>query len=991
MKEPSLSDIIGSLYDQGEDLEIEDFEAGDPDNTNVTIPIITTINAAVTYYFSPITKQALARITWSWSVPVMYDEDGNAVNPSDPDIADDLNIDPVADYMFDALAGTGPVSYRSTGGSTSVVTEGHVPGVDVKLTVYAVTRSGINGPTSTYTATVTKDTTAPPAPSTPVLTSAASVVTVTWDGLTNVGGAQPSDYNYTEIYAGTMNPPTVLVGKIFGPGKYSFLATPGNTVYVRLYSYDNVMNQSAASAVASIVVKSVLDDGPLTALLNTKARIFYQDTDPVSTDPTTLKNGDWWFTKTTPLLIKYRDAGAWVTKSFDGDQILTAASIITPLLAADVVTADNVATDAIIARHIRAGEVLADKVGTGILNAIITVSGILRTSESGKRVVMDSSGITLYDSSDTPITFINTDGESFFSGNVTAQTLIIPGGGRVEINTPDVVVNPGGVVTLNTGVMAPAAPPSVSSVWDSVAIKNSAGDPFYTVSCVDYDANSGKFIVSGTPTNGGSWGLHSINTDGSYNALISTNTVFGQFVVANGYAYSTSVQSYLSGSLVYFQLNRLNLTTLGVGTYSGLSSSSDWQYYGSGILNIGTNGSDVLVTYLDASNNLVAKNYTITPGVGDAFTATRSATKTISSMASGHVRINRGTWDIGTDSLYVPYYTGGAWQIRVYTYSSLAETTDNKFPLAVAGGAITGIGYTTKPWVAQDNVIYYYDGLKWAGTSLTKSYDFSYTYYDSVGTAHESARSPLGAGSIKRRARAKLVANGWVSDTSTVESVNALRFYGAAAGGTQYLQGSNTTGVLSVLTLVTSGTTPPVSTNFPAATPAKIKNNAGTLVISADGTIRSKLMQAKMTKTTAGHNSGGGALSASTLTKVSSFTQDYNNAPVIVDGTNGEFQVLEAGYYDIHFFARWTNYGSDYTRMAMIIKGTLASDVQLAEVSSGGANWQLQTASALGELLAANDKVSFWIYSEVSATFNHLTNPSVPTILTNVRIRKVGE
>lgn len=828
MKTPSLSDIISGLYDQGEDLEIEDFESGDPDNTNVTIPIITTINAAVTYYFSPITKQALARITWSWSAPLMYDEDGNTVNPSDPDIADDLNMDPVADYMFDALAGIGPVSYRSTGGSTSVVTEGHVPGVDVKLTVYAVTRSGINGPTSTYTATVTKDTTPPPAPSTPVLTSAASVVTVTWNGLTNVGGAQPSDYNYTEIYAGTMNPPTVLVGKLFGPGKFSFLATPGDTVYVRLYSYDNVMNQSAASAVASIVVKSVLDDTGLQAALDGKAVIYAQVADP--TLSVTVENGDWWFKLSATVTgqidnIYQRVAGAWVQNTQNAANTLAALSVVTNNLAANAVTADKILAGEIYSKLTTTGELKADAISTGILSALVTVSGVLRTSETGQRVVMDANGITLFDAGDVPITFINTNGESTFNGNVTAKTLEVVG--AMQLDAAGNRMLPGSTLILSSTIQAPSSVPVVytQNRYGGGNLINSSGFVGYSNVKGAGVKSDGKFVIAASPNL-----LHINNADRSYNSTVTTDRQVYDFVVIGNYVYG------VSGSTTPVTVWRTNLTT---GNSASVSTSSTWPIsFAAGASGhaIGTDGTNLYIFEKGAGSGGKIYQYSIVNLTGDAFSLTYTSQKSHTVAQMANTPFYRSSFDIGVDSFLIASGDGFG---HFLTYSTMVESTNNKFPLRFESSQQTSLTYqgSTIMTVYGSGVVLY-DGVRLT-TGASRNADFAYTYYDSVGTTHETPRSPKVTAPIYSRSRVSISVPGWSSDTSTVDSVDQIRFYCAlTSGGTMYAQGNNSSGAIEKTTIATSGSTPPGSSNFPALTPARIESSDGILRIDADGGLR---------------------------------------------------------------------------------------------------------------------------------------------------------
>jgi len=114
MKNPTLVDFMAGVLDRTETLDAEDVEFGDDDNTNVTIPVIGSVSGVVTYYSSTITRIPFARITWTWTAPLMYDEDANVIDPNDPDILDDLYFDPVVDYYFGvSINGAAPMSFRS--------------------------------------------------------------------------------------------------------------------------------------------------------------------------------------------------------------------------------------------------------------------------------------------------------------------------------------------------------------------------------------------------------------------------------------------------------------------------------------------------------------------------------------------------------------------------------------------------------------------------------------------------------------------------------------------------------------------------------------------------------------------------------------------------------------------------------------------------------------------------------------------------------------
>jgi len=832
MKNPTLVDFMAGVLDRTETLDAEDVEFGDDDNTNVTIPVIGSVSGVVTYYSSTITRIPFARITWTWTAPLMYDEDANVIDPNDPDILDDLYFDPVVDYYFGvSINGAAPMSFRSTNGSTSVVTENHSLGINVSIIVYAVTQSGIKGPTATQTAIISKDTTPPGQPSAPTLITAAGTITSIFDGLLVGGGAQPSDYLYTEILAGTSNPPTVKVGQHTGSGVYTFAATPGTTMYVRYVSYDTSYNASTPSSVVSIVVKSILDDTDLANSLATKAAIYRQDADPVLSG--TVNNGSWWFTITTGIVYQ-RVAGAWVQHKMDADKVLLAGTVVANTLAADSVVAGKIAANAVVADNIKAGEIYAkltttgelkaDAISTGVMNALLTVTGILRTSDIGKRVVLDSTGITLYDSSDNPIIFINTSGESMFSGNVTAQTLEVVG--TMQLDAPGNRMLPGSTLILNSSVLQPPNPPVVTNVYDKILLQNIAGN---TLAPTFVSRTSGGLFISKADAGAGVAFIVN-NADGTYNSTISnagTGTV-GCIVLGN-YIYT------VTNLATSFRMYRTNITTGATVFYDQTTNLPNAPAEGL-VTMLGGGGSTLVITQRGTGIGGATLNffeYTITNLTGDNFSLTYVKNKAVGTAVNGPVL--RSNIDIATDSFIIPFKAGTSVGFKVYSYSTVTEDATKAFNQVVWGSFVNGLGYYSgKIWSSQGGEVSLYEAA--ILTVATQNADFAYTYYDSVGTVSQSKKSPSVTQMIYNRAKIKISVPGWSTDTSTVDSVNQLRFYCAkASGGTLYSQGNTTTGFINLTTIATSGATPPGSTSFPALTPASIRSADDSLIFDADG------------------------------------------------------------------------------------------------------------------------------------------------------------
>lgn len=272
----NMADIVNDIYYRLDDNANDDTDFGDDDNTAAVIPTaVVDFTGDISYYTLPVTHEQRAKITWSWSEPIMYDEDSNPIDVDDPEVQDDFDFDPVVAYMFR----TSETAYvRIT--SLNIITQDHKLERDVTGYVYPITKSGLTGPVATFIAHVTKDTTPPPTPATPILTSEMGTVTATYNGKDNTGVDMPPDVNLLHVYGGTINPPTAEVGSLLGPGQLPIEATVGLNYYVRFRAEDHAGNFSPYSATASIVVKSVLDDTGLEEALANRSRVIQSNTMP---------------------------------------------------------------------------------------------------------------------------------------------------------------------------------------------------------------------------------------------------------------------------------------------------------------------------------------------------------------------------------------------------------------------------------------------------------------------------------------------------------------------------------------------------------------------------------------------------------------------------------------------------------------------------------------------------------------------------------------
>lgn len=204
-------------------------------------PSITNFNGTAVYNVDAVTKVASSTITWTWDrVP-------------DPP-SDDLEADPVVDYMFSTTKSTDTTSglFYSTDNQITVITTNSPLNSTIVGRVYAVTAKGVHGPVAIKNLVVTGDTTPPPQPSTPVLTARLGSVLVTYDGLTSTSTAMPDDFKHVAVhYIYGTNTSFVPDATNFHSWLFSgSVVISANATYdpitVRLVSYDLYGNKSAA-------------------------------------------------------------------------------------------------------------------------------------------------------------------------------------------------------------------------------------------------------------------------------------------------------------------------------------------------------------------------------------------------------------------------------------------------------------------------------------------------------------------------------------------------------------------------------------------------------------------------------------------------------------------------------------------------------------------------------------------------------------------------
>jgi hypothetical protein len=202
----------------------------------------------------------LAAVSVQWD-PVGFNSDGTAVT----DLGlyavywkyTDVSMSPVSALLSWMLV----TQTQDTFANFSAVR----PGAAIQVRVgVSDTIGNFSGWSSTVNHTTASDTTAPPTPSTPVVTALLAALRVEWNGLGSLGEAMPKDFRYVEVHVSTVSSftptSTTLWDTIGSAAALGYTkGTYGTTYFVRLVGVDMSGNRSATSAQASGVPRQILN------------------------------------------------------------------------------------------------------------------------------------------------------------------------------------------------------------------------------------------------------------------------------------------------------------------------------------------------------------------------------------------------------------------------------------------------------------------------------------------------------------------------------------------------------------------------------------------------------------------------------------------------------------------------------------------------------------------------------------------------------------
>jgi hypothetical protein len=197
---------------------------------------------------------------------------------------------------------------------------------------------------------------------------------------------------------------------------------------------------------------------------------------------------------------------------------------------------------------------------------------------------------------------------------------------------------------------------------------------------------------------------------------------------------------------------------------------------------------------------------------------------------SGAVATVRGGYYDGTNywvAITDPVVNG----VYAFSAASGANVANRDFGLALEiGSGIVWDGAAFRGWSSSSSATKIYTYTSWDWTTESPVYWAGYSWYDSIGTPHETAISPRQGITLGRR-RQLTVSTPAIPGAAT-EPPDQARVYLARSPAepvpTNYhLQATDALTVRSIASFAAAGAADPASNSFPAATPAELRGVTG--------------------------------------------------------------------------------------------------------------------------------------------------------------------
>lgn len=216
-----------------------------------------------------------------------------------------------------------------------------------------------------------------------------------------------------------------------------------------------------------------------------------------STELTIPALGETQYTVRQRVIDVYGNIGDWSaeidhTTLTGSDSLAAALAALANDVSDGVITETKIADGAISTPKLQAGAVTAD-----ILAATLVLASLIKTADSGRRIEIDVDGIRLYDTDESLLVRIPTNGDPVFvKGEINADSLVSQT--SAELRTA-VSLAGNAVMTLQTGISAPTVVPSLTASVDVLTLTTTpTGSPIG----LGYDSGATSFWLGADPDSG---------------------------------------------------------------------------------------------------------------------------------------------------------------------------------------------------------------------------------------------------------------------------------------------------------------------------------------------------------------------------------------------------------------------------------------------------------------------------------------------------------
>lgn len=485
-----------------------------------------------------------------------------------------------------------------------------------------------------------------------------------------------------------------------------------------------------------------------------------------------------------------------------------------------------------VADDIAAGSITVDK-----LAAVLIITNALKTAETGRRVNIDDTGITLVDSDETVLVSLPTDADSpaSFQGELLAESLTATG--AAEFRSASNTLTKDAVLTLLAGQQAPAAAPTLSTDYQSVAIAPTEAEAASERSAFGYDPASGYLyyvwnegltaphhFVRVDPATGAEVDRTTMSLVGDYSSMQ------GGMVHIGSYWYGIAISNLGTPDFLIWDDSGNKPS----GTPTSRNFHSDWT--GWFMPHVATDGTDLYVcqsdtTPIGGTTKAQFLRYTVSAKTAPSLVSTRLSSNTGPGSAD-IVGYYRGSGDFGAARNVV--VTRLSSTVRVYdTANPSAAQSNSNWTAAFTPNTWSGFAFDgTNFWhLSTSGQAMYKYSLFVAQSGTSDVYWAAFTWYDSdsTGGTHETALSPRASITWANRKRLSV---SWptIPDSGGTDDADNVRIYlkenATDPGSTfasYYRQGGGASGTQVYKYQYSTGTVGSQDTAFPGGGGGSIK------------------------------------------------------------------------------------------------------------------------------------------------------------------------